>query len=154
MKRRGGFTLIELLIVVMIIGILAGMVLLSMGPVLDSVRARGIQGDLRTVLSGAVVYFAENYHFPSQPAQVSTYINKNLTNDPKYVGAGVKFMFSTDNVTPIGIGLVLDETYASSGVQKKLGENAADLGALSAINTPYVNGDEIYLPLTSDANPN
>lgn len=54
--RRGGFTLVELLIVIIIIGILAGMMMISAGAATDKATATKIISDVRTIKGAALLY--------------------------------------------------------------------------------------------------
>jgi general secretion pathway protein G len=62
--RRGGFTLVELLIVTVIIGILAGMMMLMMGSATDGAEATKVLNDLRLIKSAALLYYLDNESWP------------------------------------------------------------------------------------------
>ena len=64
LKKRSGFTLVELLIVIIIIGILAGAMLLVAGSGTDSAEATKIISDLRSLKSAALLYYADH---PTNP---------------------------------------------------------------------------------------
>jgi prepilin-type N-terminal cleavage/methylation domain-containing protein len=62
--RKGGFTLVELLIVIVIIGILAGMMMLTMGSATDGANASRIINDLRLLKSATLLYYADENQWP------------------------------------------------------------------------------------------
>lgn len=58
-KRKQGFTLIELLVVIAIIGVLASIVLVSMGGARQSARNATRKADLRQLISGQELFYGE-----------------------------------------------------------------------------------------------
>jgi len=63
--NKKGFTLIELLIVVAVIGILASVVLVGLGPVQKQGRDARRISDLRQVQSGLELYYNKNGSYPT-----------------------------------------------------------------------------------------
>lgn len=85
-KRRSGFTLIELLIVVVIIGVLAGMAIPKFQNTKGKANLAALKSDLRNLATAEEAYFYTNSTYTSNLAAL------NLQPSP-----GVTFTFGTAN---------------------------------------------------------
>lgn len=103
-RARKGFTLIEMLIVVAVIGVLASLVLVGLGPVQRQGRdARRIQ-DLRQVQTGLELYFVKHGAYPDTQSwtDLSTLLKgdslgiSNIPNDPS---SGKTYVYVSDGST-------------------------------------------------------
>jgi len=76
--RRGqkGFTLIELLIVIVILGIIAGIVIPSVGAFKRSGTLNAANSEVQNVKTAATAYLAENDDWPVDSDAVITYLDK------------------------------------------------------------------------------
>lgn len=88
--NKKGFTLVELLIVIAIIGVLASIVLVSMGSARAKARDAVRSSDLRQITSGMEMYYGDNNAYPTLagtalPTSISTYMAK-VPADPKNTG--------------------------------------------------------------------
>lgn len=93
LQRKGarkGFTLVELLIVIIIIGILAGAMMLVAGTSRDSAEASRIISDLRSVKAAALMMLADNPmgfttamwgQLDTDPSPLNKYLDRPLVKD-------------------------------------------------------------------------
>lgn len=87
---RKGFTLIEMLIVIAIIGILASMVLVGLGPVQRQGRDSRRIGDLRQVQNALELYYSKCGHYPGDASCGATAIGDSWTGlTTALTGAGI-----------------------------------------------------------------
>jgi len=101
LKKRQGFTLVELLIVIIIIGILAGAMMMVAGSGTDRAEATKIISDLRTVKAASLMLYADNNAWPVAGTKanesLSSYMDRTLIDE--YVirrgdaGAGADSLF-------------------------------------------------------------
>ena len=60
-KNESGFTLIELLIVIVILGVLAGIVVFAVGAITDTGKSAACKADVKNVEIASEAYYAQ-YH--------------------------------------------------------------------------------------------
>ena len=70
-----GFTLIELLIVIVVLGILAAIVVFSLGTITGKSAVAACQADAQQLNTGLAAYYAANQVYPDQAAATTTSAN-------------------------------------------------------------------------------
>ena len=132
--RKQGFTLIEILIVVAIIGILASVVLVGLGPLQRQGRDARRISDLKQVQTGLELYYNRNGFYPTMSVTDQTGWS-NLSSD--LIGADI----GISNV-PIEPNTSRSYLYESDGNVYVLGatlddsQNAALNGDIDNANRP------------------
>ena len=73
--EESGFTLIELMIVIVILGVLAGIVIFAVGGITDNGNVAACKSDVKTISVAVEAYKAKNGNFPPN-------LEPSLTTDP------------------------------------------------------------------------
>ena len=154
LQRRGarkGFTLVELLIVIIIIGILAGAMMLVAGTSRDSAEASKIISDLRNMKAATLMWMAENptgysktdwTNLQTDPSPLNKYLDRPLDKNTmrfKFVeGSIVKSWIDqkegiadeSEEAWFLGYDLAGGDNYDAvrSGVKKNLAQQAKSAG--------------------------
>ena len=133
MRKSRGFTLVELLIVMIIIGILAGGMMMVMGSSTDKADATKAISDLRTMASATLQYYADARGAAAPTlADLSQYMNKTLGGSYDVVA------YTTTS---------LDQTWV--GVQVPTAGARAKFAATVAQESLDIRGDTVKLTNTT-----
>lgn len=142
LKRRSGFTLVELLIVIIIIGILAGAMLLVAGSGGDSAEATKIISDLRSLKSAALLYYADHPINPQMPD--TTDLQKYMD---RVLGASYDITGTNGTSPYFDNWWISSTTNKSTGVQQKLNDRATEVGLYGSANSSdiYSSGNDVFI---------
>lgn len=132
-SKRRGFTLVELLIVIVIIGILAGSLLLVMGSGTDKANATKVVSDMRTLKAAMLMYYADNDTFVISGDTISS-LSSYLDRDPS-TNLGTYTISTADD--PVQI--IFTATDNTAGYFTRLSGMAAEAGITIAGSAATMN---------------
>lgn len=147
LKKRTGFTLVELLIVIIIIGILAGAMLLVAGSGTDKAEATKIVSDMRSIKAASLLYYADKAGAGTVPVpnmasgDLDKYMDRKMDTSVYDVTAGTadatRWYVERSGLT------------ANSGVNSKLGDSATASGLFGAADGTDTAAETPFAPTTA-----
>jgi general secretion pathway protein G len=75
-RRQAGFTLIEIMVVVIIIGLLAGIVVPNVMDSLDKANVQKARADFKTLQTALKLYRIDNFNYPSTEQGLESLVTK------------------------------------------------------------------------------
>ena len=156
LRKRKGFSLVELLIVIIIIGILAGSLLLVAGGVQDKAMATRIISDARVMKSAAMMYHSDQNSWPLWAQTGAGY--QNMAPGPlpsKYVDqipVRNEYWFGVMASGDVQAAVVLKDNGLSSGVKERMARIAEDDGIYALENLSVMDFSDIHVYSASDNN--
>jgi general secretion pathway protein G len=86
---ESGFTLVELLVVIVILGVLAGIVVFAVGGITNNSTKSACQSDVATLQTAEDTYFAQNNAYVAISGTAPTLLSANLIRAVPVLGATV-----------------------------------------------------------------
>ncbi len=161
MNKRTGFTLIEILTTLVVIGILAGAVMLLFPGKSDRATATRILNDLRVLKSASIQFYAAKGTWPASLEEISSMVSSNLKlecadevcynvafdENGEFVGVKAELSFAGSGVRSILAGMANGKwIYANPGM---VDFYAGGVNVFSPVRSSqtFVNGSFEKLPL-------
>lgn len=165
LRRSKAFTLVEILITIILIGILAGSLLLVAGGAEDKTMANRILSDARTMKAAAILYNSDYNSWPIWVLAGATY--KNMSGDghagvlpSTYVGqipVRDKYWLGVVNDSTLTSGdvkaaVILYDKGLSVGVKQKMESMANEMRIYAMTNPMTKDFSQAHPYSTSDTN--
>jgi general secretion pathway protein G len=94
-KQDDGFTLVELLVVIVILGVLAGIVVFAVGGITNNSTKSACSSDVATIQAAEDAYFAQNNAYLPITGTAPTLVSKGLLRGTGPVLTGYTFAADT-----------------------------------------------------------
>jgi general secretion pathway protein G len=101
-QEESGFTLIELLIVIVILGVLAGIVVFAVGGITDTGTEAACKADLKTVVTAAEAFRANGACYPTAATVATDLVPDFLHSFPDTVTYSIGADGAPDVVGKVG----------------------------------------------------
>lgn len=98
-ENESGFTLIELLIVIVVLGILAGIVVLGLGSFRANATSAACKADLKQVQTATDAFMASPTLGPAAPSNVAALVTANLLRSAPATASGTYTITAAGDVT-------------------------------------------------------
>ena len=102
-KNEKGFTLIELLIVIVILGVLAGIVVFAVGGITDTGKSSACKTARKTVETGVEAFRAQTGNYPGS---VAALVPGYLHDDPTAAGYNANYSIAYDTTSHLVTGTI------------------------------------------------
>lgn len=154
-QKKDGFTLVELLVVIVIIGILTGMLISTLGSTTDKAEATKILSDMKNIKSAAVLYFMDKGLATDKIVNLSEFLSSQYWSDPE--NSPYQLVLTSQDTAVDWWYVRYSKDSIPDGVQKKLASMDTDVGLLQSINAmassgqettvenQYVSGNSVYM---------
>ncbi|SDZ80178.1 type II secretion system major pseudopilin GspG [Microbulbifer marinus] len=76
LRKSGGFTLIEIMVVIVILGVLAGLVVNAVGGKTEQARVTAAKSDIRAIENALEFYKMDNFAYPSSDQGLEALVAK------------------------------------------------------------------------------